>query len=329
MFKEILNIIPKINSTDLNNMESQLGTRFQRIAKKFGKGLATVLASTAGAGIALTLIDKLLNPLKEVQDAIEKTLHSGETLADQARQFNSTAGELAKLHAFGQATGLDEGGVNVLLTKFQGAVTEAIEDPSKHSAVRNFTGEKNTVQAFLTFMENLQKVAKVDPQKAIAVQKEVFTERQTGKSSDFLGADFPALNRKFAKFDTTNLTKSVGVIDKYATKLNESQAELKLSDITGKANALTPKKGQPSLVDALAERAIIAQNRENERISNAKGLIELQNTADAFMATIESVALPKLGEAITQIKDVAKQLSDIKNLSFFKRFGFGGKDKKK
>ncbi len=49
MFKEILQIIPKVNAADLRAMESSLSGRFANVSKKFGKGM---LAALTGGGIA-------------------------------------------------------------------------------------------------------------------------------------------------------------------------------------------------------------------------------------------------------------------------------------
>src|SRR5690606_31986576 len=119
---EILKIIPKIDAKDLKAMENTLSARFKKIAKGFGKGLASVIKGGGIAGIGLALIDKVLNPLKEVQDAIERTLKANDDVATNAKQFETTAGKLSKLIALGQATGLESEDLYKLISKFQGSV---------------------------------------------------------------------------------------------------------------------------------------------------------------------------------------------------------------
>src|SRR5687767_8200002 len=107
MFSEILKIIPQLDSGDLAKLESSLSGRFTRIAKKFGKGLGSILTGGGIAGLALGLIDKLLNPLKDVQEAIDRSLKDSDDLVTNAKQFDTTAGKLAKLVALGKSTGLE------------------------------------------------------------------------------------------------------------------------------------------------------------------------------------------------------------------------------
>jgi methyl-accepting chemotaxis protein len=120
MFKEILKIIPQVENRDLKKMERSLGRRFTRIARKFGKVLTTVLTKGSLVGLGLALINRIVNPLQAVQESIDRILKQGDDLVTFAQTFNTTAGKLAKLTAFGEATGLDRDFLFQLLSKFQG-----------------------------------------------------------------------------------------------------------------------------------------------------------------------------------------------------------------
>ena len=81
MYTEILKVKPQLDTKDLNKMEKTLQSRFSRLAKGFGKSITNVIKGGGVAGIAIALIDKLLNPLKEVQEAIDRSLSKGDDLA--------------------------------------------------------------------------------------------------------------------------------------------------------------------------------------------------------------------------------------------------------
>ena len=168
-------------------MEKSLTTRFGRIAKKFGKGLVATLTGGGVAGLALGLIDKLLNPLKETQEAIDRVLAQGDDVVTNAKQFNTTAGKLFKLQQLAKSTGLDASQLDLLITKFQTAVAEAEADPNKQSAVRQFVGEKDTAEGFFKFIQSLQRL---DKNAQVRAQQEVFGEKQILKMADFLNTDF-------------------------------------------------------------------------------------------------------------------------------------------
>lgn len=308
MFKEVLRVQPELTSSDLNKMEAALGSRFNRIAKRFGGGLLSVLKGGGILGAVSLIADKLLNPLKEVQEAIDKSLQTADGLQDQAERFNTTAGELAKLQAFGKSKGLGAEAVNDLIGKFQVAVAEATADPTKNLSVKNFVGNKDTGQAFLTFLEGLSRLAKTDPNEAIRVQQEVFGEKQIGKSANFLRADFETLNKKFDQFDTKNLNENIDKLAKLEEVRNQGDALRGLRDIETKSGLITE-----DVVNSLEKQKDIALERENAKLAQSEGLIKLQTTADGLISVIESKGLPLIGQLIGKIEGVVDGLSKIAN----------------
>jgi hypothetical protein len=190
MFSEILKIFPQLDNAALSKMEKGLTTRFKKAAKAFGQGMKASLLGGGIAGAALGLVDKLLNPLKETQDAIEKMLKQGDDVVTNAKQFGSTPGELFKLQKLAQATGLDADSLDVLIQKYSGAVAEAAKDPNKDTSVRRFANDTNMVDSFFQFIQSLKKM---DPKDQVLVQQEVFGEKQVLKMADFMGSNFQEL----------------------------------------------------------------------------------------------------------------------------------------
>ena len=324
MFKEILRVQPDIEGSDLNKMENALGARFNRVAKRFGGGLLSVLKGGGILGAVTVIADKLLNPLKEVQEAIDKSLHTADDIQDQAERFNTTAGELAKLQAFGKSKGLQAEEVNNLIGKFQTAIAEATADPTKNHSVKNFIGNKDTGQAFLTFIQNLSQLAKNNPNEAIRVQQEVFGEKQIGKASNFFQADFEGLNKKFESLGLT--TEKLNEATKKTADLNQivqsAGATRDLQDVVTKSGLITA-----DVVTSLEKQKDIALERENAKLAQAEGLIKLQTTADGALALLESKALPAIGQLIGKIQEVASTLGAIANSRLVK--GLVGKGKGK
>ncbi len=322
MFKEQMQVQPELEPASLSKLESTLNTRFNRVAKKFGGGLLTILKGGGILGAVGVIADKLLNPLKEVQEAIDKSLHTADDIQDQAERFNTTAGELAKLQAFGKSKGLQAEEVNNLIGKFQTAIAEATADPTKNHSVKNFIGNKDTGQAFLTFIQNLSQLAKNNPNEAIRVQQEVFGEKQIGKASNFFQADFEALNQKFESLGLT--TEKLNEATKKTADLNQivqsAGATRDLKDVVTKSGLITS-----DVINSLEKQKDIALERENAKLAEAEGLIKLQTTADGFIALIESKGLPLLGQLIGKVEQVASTLSAIANSRLAK--GLVGKRK--
>lgn len=320
MFSEILKIIPRLETKDLANMERVLNSRFMRVAKKFGGGIMSVLKGGGIAGAGLALIDKLINPLKETQEAIDRTLKASDDLATNAKQFNTTAGRLAKLQAFGKSAGLDADSLAMLITKFQTSVAEAKADPNKATSVRNFVGEEDTAAAFFEFIQALQKM---DKTQQLLVQQEVFGEKQILKMADFLNSDFANVGKYFAKFNSATLTKDINKTGDL-NDLNDTLAAVReLEDLSKKSKLIN--EGMITSRDR-AER--VALDRENQRIASYQNLQAISTTVDKIAGLIEQ-GVAQIGKFITfatpMINRLVESISKLSNSRLLKGF-FGGGD---
>lgn len=301
MFKEVLKIVPQLDNRDLQKMESSLTRRFTRIAKKFGKGLGKALLGGGIAGIALGLIDKILNPLKEVQEAIDRVLKQGDDLVTYAKQFNTTAGKLAKLQAFGQATGLDQSFLIQLLTRFQTRVAEARQDPNLPSAVREYANRTDTADAFFEFIQSLQKL---DKGSQTLVQKQIFGEEAAFRTADFLQADFEKLNKFFSKISADDLTTAAQKTGSLSDLQDALAAQRKLKDFIDKSRVINEK-----VVREQDQRERINLQRETERIKAYDTLSTISETSTRIMALIEKglIAVTNMVQKLEVIQDFVKK----------------------
>lgn len=319
MFSEILKIIPRLDSGDLQRMENALNTRFSKVAKKFGHGLIATLKGGGLAAAGLAILDKILNPLQQVKDVLDKSLNRADDLNTFAAQFNTSEGNLARLHAFGKATGLDAEGVNLLLGKFQQAVANAALDPSKPSAVSKFVGVKDTAEAFFEFIQARQKINKANPLAGNIIDQETFGGKQILKSSEFLNANFEMLNRLIGGPSTLALTTAAKRTGQFSDEKDIRAARRELFDIVTKGKLITPATMKADEVAAQIE-----QGRENKRLANYVNLQKIQNTTDRIAEKLEEI----YAEAAPYLADSPKMLEQFKrdfNNSRFSR----GTDKKK
>lgn len=301
MFKEILKIVPQLDNKDLDKMVRALNTRFMGVAKKFGKGLLATLTGGGVAAVALGLINKLLNPLQEVQESIERMLLKSDDLVTNAKQFGTTAGNLAKLQAFGESTGLDKESLNMLITKFQTAVAEAAADPKKETSVRKFVGDKDTAESFFNFIKGLQKL---DKNQQLLVQQEVFGEKQILKMADFLQTDFDKLSVFFKGISTDKLTKSAEKIGELNDLDQTLTAVRNLKDINSKAQVIN--KG---IITARDRQAQLELEKENKRIQSYENLSAINETMTKIMGLVEQ-GVAMLGGLISKIVPAINRMVD-------------------
>lgn len=307
MFKEILQIIPTISSSDLSKMEQTLGKRFSSIAKKFGSGLKSAILGGGVTALAAGVINKLLNPLQEVQETMDKLLNRSSDLNAFAQQFGTTSGNLFKLEQLANAQGLSSETLRTLLLKFQNAVVQTKADPDQPSSVRNFLNEPDMAEAFLKFVQGLQSLT-ADQREFAEVS--VFGERRILEASKFFGTkDFGKLQNNIGLNNNT---------DDYTSKINQNA---KLSDYNKTLNArndvatfmaeLSKTQGMNgvSMVDLMNQRAQLALAKEIEDLGSLKNLEKLQISADKIGNTLEKgfltilKHLPGIADALSDIAD--------------------------
>lgn len=319
MFTEVLKIVPQVSGSDLSKLESSLGTRFKNIAKGFGKGLIGAIAGGGLASAALGLVDKFLNPLKETQEAIDKTLAKANDVNTFATQFNTTTGKLAKLQAFGQAKGLEPDTLNFLIEKFQTAVALAKQDPNKSTAVRQFVGDKDTAEAFFTFIQQLKKMSTNDQ---LLVQQEVFGERAVLKMSEFLNADFGEISEKFFKNTPSENTLTKNIDN--ASNLNDLKQGL---DAARNLNSLNTESGELTkrMIMAMEKSAQLADDREAARIKSFESFSAIADATTKITGLIES-GLATLSDLLVKVTNLSNVVNKIPGSRFFRGL-FGGDDK--
>ena len=261
-------------------MERQLGSRFSRIAKGFGRGLK--VASVAALGAAV--LDKLLNPLQEVKAAIDRTLGKADDIVTNAKQFNTTTENLLKVRSLGNVRGLSNENVDLLLTKFQGAVAAAAANPhdAANSSVVNYVGEKDTAKAFYNFILQLQKM---DKNTQLLVQTQVFGEKQVLKMAEFLqdvgfkesAASLSKVN--FAKVATAT-EKNAGLND----KLTANRTVNDLNDMINKAAVINN-----GTIANVNKSEIANLNRENGRIGRSAAAFTAEENIAALTDKLEEL----------------------------------------
>lgn len=282
MLTEVLKIQPKLDNNELNQMERQLGSRFSRIAKGFGRGLK--LASMAALGAAV--LDKLINPLQEVKAAIDRTLGKADDIVTNAKQFNTTTENLLKVRSLANVRGISDENIDMLMTKFQGAVAAASANPKDpaNSSVVNYVGEKDTAVAFYNFITQLQKM---DNNQQLLIQTQVFGEKQVLKMAEFLqDVGFKDSAASLQKVNFGQAAKSAEKLGALNDKMTANRVVNNLNDLTNKANVI----GNDTIRNV--NRSEIANvNRENSRIGRS---------AQAFTAE----------ENIAQLTDKVEQLAN-------------------
>lgn len=288
MLTEILKIQARLDELEANKMERSLSQRFSRIAKGFGKGLK--IASVAALGSAV--LDKLINPLQEIKAAIDRTLGKADDIVTNARQFGSTTENLLKVRSLGNVRGLTDENVDMLLTKFQGAVAQASLDPTnpQNSAVANYVGEKDTALAFYNFITQLQKMDKTNQ---VLIQQQVFGEKQILKMAEFLqDTGFAESAASLSKVNFAAVAKAAEANAALNDKMTANRTVNTLNDQISKARVINA-----GTINNVNRSELSGLRRENGKIERSAAAF----TAEERIADIQDNLEKLTSELVTKI----------------------------
>ena len=335
MLTEVLKIQPKLDNNELNQMERQLGSRFSRIAKGFGRGLK--LASAAALGAAV--LDKLINPLQEVKAAIDRTLGKADDIVTNAKQFNTTTENLLKIRSLANVRGITNENIDMLLTKFQGAVAAAAANPNDpaNNSVRNYVGEKDTAVAFYNFITQLQKM---DKNQQLLIQTQVFGEKQVLKMAEFL--QDVGFKESAASLSRVNFKRVADATEKNAAKndtMTANRTVNELQDMINKSQVINN-----GTIRNMNQSEINNLTRENGRIARSAQAFTAEENIAQLTEQVEQLAnkllteLPVLMDGLKGIVSLLEKSVEgwrmifdlLKNSALVKGIGsmFGkGKDK--
>jgi hypothetical protein len=299
VFTDILRIKPQLDDKDLNAMDRKLSGRFSKIAKGFGKGLKLA----AGLALGASVLDKLINPLQEVKAAIDRTLGKADDIVTNAGQFNTSTRNMVKLRALGDVNGLAPEQLDILLTKFQGAVAQYNANPKDESvsSVANFANEKDIAVGFFSFITSLQKMNK---EQQVLVQSQIFGEKQILKMAEFLQANFEKSAETLKKVDFDKVAKSTEKLANLEQIDRNNKVIRGLNDLNNKAGVIN--KGTLANVN---KSEINALTRENGQIARSAAAFTAEENIAKMTENFEKLA----NELLTAIPEIFSVLNGISN----------------
>lgn len=325
-FTEILLIKPKLDSGEAQKMESDLNGRFSRVATKFGKGLFKAMLGGGVIAGALTAINRLLNPLEEVEARIKSLLEQSDTVSESAEKFGTSAGKFFKLQQLAHVAGLDDAGLKDLLTKFQAAQELARKeqaDPSQGvhrstQALGSFAQETDVADALIRVFDKIQGKDKATQ---IEIQRAVFGDKLTGSARKFSQLDFNGESKKLGIQDSGQLDaafKKTGAISDLSKGL---QAQRSIQAFTEGSQNMSPE-----MVKAVDEIEKAKITREAQQLGAIQDLSKAAVTIEAIKGLVDK-GLGQIEKLLGLLAPIAPVLTSISQGRGIRIGGFniGGK----
>lgn len=291
MFTEFVKISIIIDSGAAAKADAALNTRFTKVAHKFGKGLSSVI-KLSFFGLSVALLQKLLNPIKEVEDRIKALLQTTGDVTDVAARLNTSKGRVEQLQQLGHVNGLSNDAVKDLLMKFAEGVEKARDEykvrdkfPSAEispeaQVLKNYRNEKDLGTSFTRFMQGLQ-TAK--PEDRRIAEKLVFGGEQYGAARKFLNignVDKSSSMLKLSSLDEK--TKALAKLE-YMNQLHRI-GETQNEDFNTIDSA---KRLTPEIINQLNARE--AEQLAKARTQNAESLLRAANGIDFLLEKTQPI----------------------------------------
>lgn len=305
MFTEILRIKPVLDPASTKKMQASLSERFGSVAKKFGHGLKGVIKGSL-LGISLGLLNRILNPLEELEEKIKTLLGQSGDLRDLSDRFNTGPGQIKRLQDVAGSLNVKPEELKDAMEKFADAVEQArreIADPflarsDTSFAVKNFTGETDLAEGFLSFIKSLHAASASDRSK---VERSVFGADQHGSFKRFIDTDF----------------------DTQAKKINEPSAQRLQNAIVTTAN-LNEKKNELGIENANKELLVTAAKLNDQMIKDmqaaeAREQKKLTDQIDSYQDLRRGAnAVEDIKEGFTNLlNNVTTMLGELKQITAF------------
>lgn len=232
--KYVLQIDPKISADDAKKTESQLNSRFAKVAKNygdemrkqnekvtnsFGSHMKLALGKLKVGWIALAgaVASVLTNPFDEVDAKLNELLSKFDNISTRAKQWGVDPTRYWLLNQVGKIAGVrQEGAIDNALLRIADRLEKAQtgEDPT----LKNYLEEKDIIDVFYKLAQTWNRM---NPTERGASMADILGTRQANVFAELVQSDWNKLAQTaMAGYDWGDLGKS---IDKLAT-LEEQQA---------------------------------------------------------------------------------------------------------
>lgn len=278
VFTEWIKLKVRLDPAALSAALRNLNTRLLRVARTFRTGLMNAFKFTPYA-LGLAVLSKVLNPLKEASEILDRMLNRGDDAATFAEEFGSDPGKLLRLEAIGTAKGLDQATLRRLLLAFQSELAAERHNQAnpnnKISTVapgllKNFVGETDVAEGFFKFVQAMQALS---PDERTNAQQLLFGEKLRGKASEFFNSkDFRGILNELPTAD--DLARAALGLAELSDKRDRQTAVREAQDIINKE-----RLANEGMIDAIDRGERQRLKSEDESL---RQFTDLQNVSEAM-----------------------------------------------
>lgn len=294
------------DTSSMQKMEKDLNGRFTKIAKRFGQGLqkaGKMLKFGAFAATAAGIISQILNPLQEINTALDAILAKSGNIKDQADAMNTSVGLYAALQSAAAAKGVDEAQFNLMGNRVMELIGQA--KTGDNDLLKNYANESDMAVALYKVVSALKQMGPGAERTRMA--SEIFGQRVTGRMAALLndGFDEP-LKRVLDGLNIADLQKAILGLDSKGDLQDVLRQRLNLRDLINKDKVIT-SAAIYNQNDMEKQRL----NRENLLLKQYKDLAQMSNSMEELKNAILQYVLPIMPLLAKGVKYFVETLGPI------------------
>ena len=308
--KYVLQIDPKISAEDAKKTESQLNSRFAKVAKNYGdemrkqnekvtSGFSSRMKLALGKlkvgwiALASAVASVLTNPFDEVDAKLNELLSKFDNISTRATQWGVDPTRYWLLNQVGRITGVPEGGIDNALLRIADRLEMARtgEDPT----LKNYLQENDIIDVFYKLAQTWNKM---NPTERGASMADILGTRQANVFAELVQSDWNKLAQTaMAGYDWGDLGQSIDKLAGLEEKQAIQRAQLETRELMSGSAMISRSTLQSQLSVELAKQRNIL-DKMAQYATYASTEVTTLNIKNA------------VNDIKTDVQDIATQLAD-------------------
>lgn len=310
--KYVLQIDPKISSEDAKKTESQLNSRFAKVAKNYGdemrkqnekvtSGFGTTMKNMLGklrvgwVALAGAVASVLTNPFDEVDAKLNELLSKFDNISTRAKQFGVDPTKYWLYTQVGNIAGIkDSGQLDNALLRIADRLEMARtgEDPT----LKNYLDEKDIIDVFYKLAQTWNQM---NPTERSASMADILGTRQANVFAELVQSNWNELAQKaMAGYDWGDLGKSIDKLANLEEQQAIQRAQLETKELMSGSAMISRSTLQSQLSVELAKQRNIL-----DKMSKYATYASTEITTLKISNTVNDIK--------TGVQDIVQKLGDI------------------
>lgn len=303
--KYVLNIDPKISAEDAKKTESQLNSRFAKVAKNygdemrkqnekvtnsFGSHMKLALGKLKVGWIALAgaVASVLTNPFDEVDAKLNELLNKFDNISTRAKQWGVDPTRYWLLNQVGRIAGVPEGGIENALLRIADRLEMAQtgEDPT----LQNYLQEKDIIDVFYKLAQTWNQM---NPTERGASMADILGTRQANVFAELVQSDWNKLAQTaMAGYDWGDLGKSIEKLADLEEQQKIQRAQLETRELMSGSAMISRSTLQSQLSVELAKQRNILEKMQNYATyaSTEVTTLNIKNAVNDIKTDVQDIA---------------------------------------